>query len=194
MTNNTCPDELMHYGVLGMKWGVRRYQNKDGSLTARGQKRYSDKSPYEVKTIDGDTFRVSRGSGKNFNTNKSKVTKTWGEHLRESDNKKLQAQMNKQADRVARKNEKKQFKKDVKDYQEAKKYIDFDFNQYGDIRNVRNRGHEMLDRVRIEKGNQYADRILKSDKRRNKATTVGLLAGSAAVVAGWSYLTAKYDL
>lgn len=194
MPNNTRPDELMHYGVLGMKWGVRRYQNPDGSLTARGQKRYSDKSPYEVKTIDGDTFHVSRGSGKNFNTNKSKVTKTWGEHLRESDNKKLQAQMNKQADRVARKNEKKQFKKDVKDYQEAKKYIDFDFNQYGDIFNVRNRGHEMLNRVRIEKGNQYADRILKSDKRHDKATTVGLLAGSAAVVAGWSYLAAKYDL
>lgn len=31
--------ELMHYGVKGMKWGVRRYQNADGSLTAKGQKR-----------------------------------------------------------------------------------------------------------------------------------------------------------
>lgn len=33
-------NELYHYGVLGMKWGVRRYQNKDGSLTEAGQKHY----------------------------------------------------------------------------------------------------------------------------------------------------------
>lgn len=34
--------ELYHHGVKGMKWGVRRYQRSDGSLTAAGKKRYSD--------------------------------------------------------------------------------------------------------------------------------------------------------
>ena len=32
--------ELYHYGVKGMKWGIRRYQNKDGTLTSKGKKRY----------------------------------------------------------------------------------------------------------------------------------------------------------
>ena len=36
MENN----ELKHHGILGMKWGVRRYQNKDGSLTNAGKNRY----------------------------------------------------------------------------------------------------------------------------------------------------------
>lgn len=34
-------NRLEHFGIKGMKWGVRRYQNTDGSLTAEGQKRYS---------------------------------------------------------------------------------------------------------------------------------------------------------
>lgn len=41
--------ELYHYGVKGMKWGVRRYQNKDGSLTPKGKKRYDNMSDDKLR-------------------------------------------------------------------------------------------------------------------------------------------------
>ena len=40
--NYTCQNELCHHGIKGMKWGVRRFQYKDGSLTGAGRKRYSE--------------------------------------------------------------------------------------------------------------------------------------------------------
>lgn len=42
-------NELTHWGIRGMKWGIRRYQNKDGSLTSAGKKRYSQEESEETK-------------------------------------------------------------------------------------------------------------------------------------------------
>ena len=40
---------LMHYGIAGQKWGVRRYQNPDGTLTEEGKQRYYDSLTDEQK-------------------------------------------------------------------------------------------------------------------------------------------------
>lgn len=49
MENYTNPYEMYHWGIKGMKWGRRRYQNKDGSLTPEGRKRYGDKDEHDSK-------------------------------------------------------------------------------------------------------------------------------------------------
>lgn len=44
--NYTNPDVIAHFGIKGMKWGVRRYQNSDGSLTNAGKKRRAQLDSY----------------------------------------------------------------------------------------------------------------------------------------------------
>jgi hypothetical protein len=55
--------ELYHAGIKGMKWGVRRYQNKDGTLTAEGKKRYNreaDRGNYDEVRSDGTRYRTTK--------------------------------------------------------------------------------------------------------------------------------------
>ena len=59
--------DLTHHGILGMKWGVRRFQNKDGTLTAAGKKRYgSDEVRQLEKVAIKNEYKRNRKNGGSF--------------------------------------------------------------------------------------------------------------------------------
>ena len=71
-------DHLEHHGILGQKWGVRRYQNPDGTLTEEGKKRYLRNGKYDETTImyDYNRDRYSSKGKAAFNIVKNEVIKS----------------------------------------------------------------------------------------------------------------------
>ena len=62
--------ELQHHGILGMKWGVRRYQNEDGSLTEAGKKKYDKKAQKYYDKAERYQTKIDSISAKNHSLRK----------------------------------------------------------------------------------------------------------------------------
>lgn len=129
---NDGNDALIHYGIKGQKWGVRRFQNEDGSLTALGRYRYGllygqTKSEYrkqEVPKMSKSEYvekrqpKMSRNITSTENRNKVRAEREYGKgHFKKTTNfqrRKMSSEsLKKRAERLRLEKEVKNLEKEV---------------------------------------------------------------------------------
>lgn len=151
-------DELMHFGIKGMHWGQRRYQNEDGSLTPAGEARYGKKPGFLTRRKNKKKMAKVRAA-KQTKQNKNWENESYSKIKNLSD-KDLKA-------RIDRLNDEKRYK----DLMDQTRNAGQKFVQ--DI--LKDAGKKVATAALIKVGNHYVNKFL--DKKVFKTTTKNVSKG-----------------
>ena len=158
-------DELVHYGVKGQKWGHRRYQNADGSLTPEGKKRYGNEENFEKQyPKDAKEAQVKGMKAAKSLTDGTKEAARGLNEIEGKRSRKAQAKVNKMVEENARDNARKMTDQELRD---AVNRLNMEENYTRMVSN----------RERIELGESAASKFL------DKTMTAMTLASTALTIA-----------
>lgn len=181
--------ELYHFGIKGMRWGVRRFQNSDGSLTSAGKRRYGTESQYEEqRRINDRMLGVARPKFKNrlVDFNNSVTTSMIGPG--KSDRAVNDRMMEKIRPGFTKKNALLDFNKKASsqenvhdDYKKAHDRKDVKTMSDAELREVLNRldmekRYKSMNPNTLDTGKKYADKVIKA------AATVASVTGTALAI------------
>lgn len=172
-------NELMHYGVPGMRWGVRRFQNEDGTLTAAGKNKEYKKSLRTDKKIRRDLESKAYDSARFANVY-SKKSKSYSKKyekavLKDPTKSSSKTQRIENTKRLLDSNAKSWNDYNSQNVKILKKQVDSMISKYGDTKikdvdvKTKKNGIEYVKSIRasLENGNAYYDLVKIRDKKNN---------------------------